>query len=324
MKNGDKKSEGVKQAPGVLALLDKFGTLFGLRMCLSIFSPVEQFAKQLQTKNITAQTVLNIKNSLSRHLSDMRSAEYFEKLYNKCLKEAAEHDIGMPADSLPRQRRAPKKLNDYYRVDACATSVTNEFDSTQQYFRQAYYETLDVIVRCLNERFDQKTLQYLNSVEELIINSMNGDLSCSTLNAEDLKKRFPVLEGDTVFEQLIKELPLLYSTLKSVCPQIKKVTSIDTVTDFMNHAGMKQTFSQFDKLLKLYLTIPMSNATSERAFSTLRRVKNYLRSRVTQRHLNHYVIMHAHKKLADGLDLVKVAKRFVNANEKRIRYFGKV
>ena len=202
--------------------------------------------------------------------------------------------------------------------------MTNEFDSTQQYFRQAYYETLDVIVRCLNERFDQKTLQYLNSVEELIINSMNGDLSCSTLNAEDLKKRFPVLEGDIVFEQLIKELPLLYSTLKSVCPQIKKVTSIDTVTDFMNHAGMKQTFSQFDKLLKLYLTIPMSNATSERAFSTLRRVKNYLRSRVTQRHLNHYVIMHAHKKLADGLDLVKIAKRFVNANEKRIRYFGKV
>lgn len=98
------------------------------------------------------------------------------------------------------------------------------------------------------------------------------------------------------------------------------------VTDFMNQAGMKQTFSQFHKLLRLYLTVPMSNATSARAFSTLRRVKvkHYLRSRMTQKHLNHYVVMHAHKKLADQLNLQKIARNFVNANERRIRYFGKL
>ncbi|CAF1565500.1 unnamed protein product [Rotaria sp. Silwood1] len=38
----------------------------------------------------------------------------------------------------------------------------------------------------------------------------------------------------------------------------------------------KQMFQEFDKLIRLYLTIPITIATSERAFSALNRVKNTL------------------------------------------------
>ncbi|CAF4277197.1 unnamed protein product, partial [Rotaria sordida] len=44
----------------------------------------------------------------------------------------------------------------------------------------------------------------------------------------------------------------------------------------------KQMFQEFDKLIRLYLTIPITTATSERAFSALNRVKNTLRSSMTQ------------------------------------------
>ena len=39
------------------------------------------------------------------------------------------------------------------------------------------------------------------------------------------------------------------------------------------------------KLVKILLIIPATNATSERSFSTLRRVKSYLRSNMKQSHL---------------------------------------
>ena len=87
---------------------------------------------------------------------------------------------------------------------------------------------------------------------------------------------------------------------------------------------MKQTYAQFHLILRLYLTIPMSNATSERAFSTLRRVKNYLRTSLTQKHLNHHVMLHAHKNRLDSLDLGKIRRHFVETNEGRLNSFGKV
>ena len=63
--------------------------------------------------------------------------------------------------------------------------------------------------------------------------------------------------SDIDFDKLYNELKLLPACLKDVCPQVKTVTSIQTVTDYMNEAGMKQAFSQFHKLLRLYLTIPI-------------------------------------------------------------------
>jgi hypothetical protein len=43
---------------------------------------------------------------------------------------------------------------------------------------------------------------------------------------------------------------------------------------------------------------------------------------VTQLHLNHSIILHSHKKLTDNIDIIKIAKNFLNLNERRIRYFG--
>ena len=123
-----------------------------------------------------------------------------------------EVNIGLPADSLPRQRKAPKKLNDYYRVDACASSVSNEFDSTQQHYRQAYYETIDLIIRSIEEKFDQDTMRYLYDLEGLIISSLNGEFNCQSTTGSALRVRFPVLVGDIDFDQLLKELPLLPAT----------------------------------------------------------------------------------------------------------------
>ena len=90
----------------------------------------------------------------------------------------------------------------------------------------------------------------------------------------------------------------------------------------MNLANMKIGFMQFHRLLRPYLTKPMSNATSERAFSTLRRVKSYLRTGLTQKHLNHFIILHAHKHLTDEIDMKLIAKIFVNGDSKRKPYFG--
>ena len=69
--------------------------------------------------------------------------------------------------------------------------------------------------------------------------------------------------------------------------------------------------------------MPATNASSERSFSTLRRVKSYLRSTMNQTRLNHTMVLHIYKEMLDDLELNSVANEFVQKSEHRLSVFGK-
>jgi hypothetical protein len=47
-----------------------------------------------------------------------------------------------------------------------------------------------------------------------------------------------------------------------------------------------EVYPIISKLLQIFVTLPVSNATGERSFSTLRRLKTYLRNSTSQNRLN--------------------------------------
>ena len=73
--------------------------------------------------------------------------------------------------------------------------------------------------------------------------------------------------------------------------------------------------SEVVKLAELILVAAATNATSERTFSALRRVKTYLRTSMSQSRLNHLLLLHVHKESCDKLDLLQVARDFVKDSE---------
>ena len=77
-------------------------------------------------------------------------------------------------------------------------------------------------------------------------------------------------------------------------------------------AVFKDMLPTIHLLLRLYLTLPVTLATSERTFSALRRLFTYLRSSMTEKRLNNCLLLHVHKELTDSLDLVAVASEFVS------------
>ena len=56
--------------------------------------------------------------------------------------------------------------------------------------------------------------------------------------------------------------------------------------------------------------------------NALRNVKSYLRSTMTQKRLNHLMVLYVHKNLTDSLDLVQVSNEFVSGSEHRMTVFG--
>ena len=91
-----------------------------------------------------------------------------------------------------------------------------------------------------------------------------------------------------------------------------------TLTD-----SQKSLLSEVCKVIKLVLIMPASNATSERSFSALRRVKSYLRSMMDQQRLNNLMVLHVYKDITDKIDLQKIATEFIGDSEHRLKIFGK-
>ena len=113
--------------------------------------------------------------------------------------------------------------------------------------------------------------------------------------------------------------------LPDLVRHVKKVTSLTTLSDALvqnsENKVVRAMFREVEKMLRIYLTIPVTSSTSERSFSALRQIKTYLRSTVTQKRLNGLMLPFIHKARLDCIDLNKIAIAFIEGHEGRKHYF---
>ncbi len=156
-------------------------------------------------------------------------------------KEAQQLNISSP--QLPRYRRAPSRLDE--------GSQPHCYQSPKDYYRHQYFETLDLLLRELEDRFNHQNgfLAPVLALENLLMNASNG----KNIDTEfDVVKESCYSSGCD-FDALQKQLPLLSDMIRQALPEIKVVTSLRTVCDAMNSQfGYKSIFSEVHKLLRLY------------------------------------------------------------------------
>ena len=116
-------------------------------------------------------------------------------------------------------------------------------------------------------------------------------LLLNACNKQSYKDHLKIIKAscyrsDLDWESLSHQLHLCADLIRQELPTVKEVTSLRTICDAMNSNGVFKTMlSQVHKLLRLYLTIPVTSATSERSFSALKRVFTYVRSTMTEQRL---------------------------------------
>ena len=54
----------------------------------------------------------------------------------------------------------------------------------------------------------------------------------------------------------------------------------------------------------------------------MKRVKTYLRNKMTNERMNNLMVMHVHKDRLNDLDFVEIGNNFVRANQRRRNKFG--
>ena len=180
------------------------------------------------------------------------------------------------------------------------------------------YFSTRAVVASIRDRFDQPGFKVYNNLERLVINASTGIDFESEL---DVVTR--VCNGDFDVQNLRAQLQIVRDKFCAEVSNGSHVTLSDVREFIIGLGDAKSLISEVVKLVKLILVLLATNATSERSFSALRRVKTFLRGTMEQSHLNHLMLLHVHKDLSDDLDLTACANDFVSANEHRFNIFGK-
>ena len=179
-----------------------------------------------------------------------------------------------------------------------------------------YYEALDLVIEAITKRFGQPGYRTVQNLEDCLLKVCLGQEY-----AENLDFVCNFYKQDLDKQQLSAQLPLLKVVIDEIDPQHKDITTIHEIVKVLAEMPRVQQVA-LSQVFILLLILPATNATSERSFSALRRVKTYLRSTMNQERLNDLMLLSVHKNETDSLDLVFVAKEFVAAKEQRKTMFG--
>lgn len=301
------RDEYAAKARGLLSQMESFELYFSLKLSYTVFAAAEQLSINLQAKDTTVGEGLLGARLLRSHLSTLRSDDKFTVFYDDILKSSQ----GLTDEPiLPRYRKLPRRLDD--------GSQPHRFTSPKDRYRHAYFEALEQTCGEIERRFDQSDLSVVLKMESLLLNSANGQ---HTLEPE----LHQILEKHGVdIDRLKMQIAMLSDTIKTAFDgTVKTVTNVRTIADALNQSSVvRGMLSEVDKLVQAYFTFPVTSATAERSFSSLRRIKTFLRSSMTAQRLNNLFLLYVQKSITDLLDLEAVARDFASVNIRRINYFG--
>lgn len=216
-------------------------------------------------------------------------------------------DVGEPV--LPRRRKTPRR----YEIGAGDGTFP---DTPKQFFRQHYFEVLDLVVNFIKQRFNQPGYGVYRHLEDLLLKAAR---------CEDYKAEFDFVVkfyGDDFHPSLLKTyLELLSTCFRELGNSRPTLVEITEYFKGLSPAA-RGNMSEICTLLRILIVMPATNVVSERSASALRRVKTYLRTTMSQLRLNNLMTLHIHKEKTDNLSLRCCLNDFVTGNEHRLTLFG--
>lgn len=202
-------------------------------------------------------------------------------------------DVDPPKEG--RVRRTPVRLDD--------CNGTGVMLSIKEKSHQLYMEVFDLAINGIKARFEQKGIELLLQIELLLCSGANPATSTSTIcdaygfDSFDLEAELRVYKKD---DDIVKD----------------DITTV--IASYKNNLIInKSLYPIIFKILKLIVVLPATNASSERSFFALSRLKTAGRTSMMQDRLNHLLLLHVHKNKTDTLDIQSVIRDFVQCHPSR-------
>ena len=162
--------------------------------------------------------------------------------------------------------------------------------------------------------------------------SFTKHLISATLLQGDLFPQHSVKSPDSALETTVKAYPTLdKAKLKTELSlvyeneEFKACSGALALFQVFMENNLQDTFSETVSLLKILITTPMTTAESERCFSTLKRIKTFLRNTMAQDRLNALAMLSMEKNLIQNIPdfNTKVIEKFATQKDRRAKFMYK-
>ena len=275
---------------GVSVHTKTFAFCFGIHVAHLILGHSDDLSRALQSAKLSANEAQEMARCNVMVLGSLRTEGNFKLFYKTVTNFAKQHDAGQA--SLPRKRKAPSKI-----IFGKAPHENPETPAGN--YRVKFFEALDLVINCIEDRFNQKDYHLYATCEQLLIKAVKKeDFS------DDISEVMDFYNDD--FNAHMTD-NININSFKEIRNQAKLLSS-----------AKKALISDVIKLLKLLVDMPATNAVSERSFSAMRRLYTYTRTNMSQNRLNHMMILHVHKTKTDSLSLINIANEFVKLSDHRL------
>ena len=252
-----------------------------LKVISKIFAITLPVSRILQTENFDLSAALKLTEDSSSLLLNMRkdAESEFTTVFNEVKDICEEFDIDI---FIPR--RAGKQIQ---RCNVIA-------NTPEEYYRMAVFiPFLDSVISQIGDRL-LKHKSVLGSFMCLLPNH-SGFSQEQENNATTLMQKYERLIDTCVIDEGIGELKLWW----------RHIITSGNVPQNAHQAFLMcdvKIFPTVHKLLQIFVTLPVTTAVSERSFSTLRRLKTYLRNTTCEDRLNGLALLNIHREIVVLVD----------------------
>ena len=240
-------------------------------------------------------------------LRTKRTDAEFDKFWNQLVNGVSQLDVEEP--TLPRKRKMPKRFDE--------VAFHHFYETPKDLYRRTYFEAYDNVIQGIKKRFQQKDFLIYRNIQDIFLNAIIGKDS-----AQQLKVVCDVFKNDLNSSNLqvqLEQFPNLFQD-KSNC-------SVDTLVEVLSIFGknksQKVLLADVLELTRHFLVMPATDASSERAFSGMRRIKTYLRNSTTNNRLNHCMVVHVHAEDVGKMNTIEIAKEFIENSQAQLCIFGR-
>lgn len=264
----------------------------------------------LQTKNLDLFSATTKIKELREVLSTKRNDanQCFNIIYNNVVEMMSKLGTEL---KLPRTTKRQTYRN----------NIEVNPDDSQGYWRiSIYIPILDEVIKDFDNRFSSDNMQCFNLNFLMPLNLMKCFKNTEQLNQsiKDISNQYSELFGESIFsiEQKLKgELNLFENKLKSDTD----LTTITSAITFLDKLDCDY-FPVFSLFIKILITLPISIATAERSFSSLRLLKTWLRSRMSEEMLTALDLLYIHKNIDIHNNIENIINRFANDKNRKFDF----
>ncbi|XP_073279492.1 uncharacterized protein [Primulina huaijiensis] len=193
----------------------------------------------------------------------------------------------------------------------------NHFTVEEYYHFHVFNVVIDEQLMGLNTRFTEQSIELLTLCEAL--NPSDGFKSFSESAIYSLIDKFYPNDFSKDDMKHLKTQLDHYKLDVFEDPRFKDVDSLPKLCRKLVETKKSRIYFIIDRLIRLVLTLPVSTATTERAFSGMKLLKTPLRNKMEQEYLNNAMVLYIERDIAHDIDIDYIIDRFDLLKNRRLR-----